>query len=63
MTFAISTCKYGGFYYLSEPTIWRLSLGWITLTFFPMELDVLLKELTRRARGHGIERWVWTDYI
>ena len=44
MTFAISFGKWGGFYLFNGYTK-RVCLGWIALTFIPIDLDVILEEL------------------
>lgn len=42
MTFAISFGKYGSFYFMRDATI-RICLGWVALTWFPMDIDEVLE--------------------
>jgi hypothetical protein len=41
-TLAISWGKYGGFYFKRGSMI-RICLGWLAITYIPMEIDDLLK--------------------
>lgn len=45
MTIAFSVGKYGGFYAYRGYTT-RLCLGWFAVTFFPDDIDDLLRRLT-----------------
>ena len=44
-TIALSWGKWGGFYF-ERGWMWRLCLGWVALTFLPMEIDDLMKLAT-----------------
>ena len=40
-TISLSWGKYGGFYFNSDYTV-RLCLGWIAITYLPLEIDDIL---------------------
>jgi len=44
MTFIISFGKYGGFYFYNENTF-RVCLGWVAFTWFPFDIDMVLRKL------------------
>ena len=48
MTSALTFGRYGGFYFRHGYAI-RLCLGWVALTWFPVDLDDILDRLIRRG--------------
>jgi hypothetical protein len=53
--FAVSWGKWGGFYWKRGYTT-RLCLGWVALTYFPLDLDVLLRALSKAAPSSDLDQ-------